>query len=167
MGHALWRAAGTVVGYASLADEVDTWPLLRAALRDGKELIAPRVEGADLVWRRLSGLEPGVDVAPGPFGILEPVTGAARWDPARAVEPVLWLVPGVGFDRAGNRLGRGAGYYDRALGAAQAVRGTLGLAFVCQVVAAVPVGPGDWPVAAVVTPNGWMDGRDAAVTAAR
>jgi 5-formyltetrahydrofolate cyclo-ligase len=90
-------------------------------------------------------VDPGDALVRGAFGLLEP-------DPAwpvvghHAVE--LWVVPGVGFDRAGGRLGRGGGYYDAALASSAAP--SIGVCFAAQLVDVVPSEPHDRPVRRVV-----------------
>jgi 5-formyltetrahydrofolate cyclo-ligase len=155
-GHDCWRAAATVVAYAAMTDEVDTWPLMEAALRAGKQLVLPRVEGRALALCVVTAPQPGAELARGSLGIWEPRAACPRWCPERGAGDTLWLVPGVAFDRAGRRLGRGGGYYDRALRAHGAGAGVVGLAFACQLVEAVPAGPDDWHVNAVVTPAEWV-----------
>ena len=148
----LWRAARTVVAYMALPDEVATGALLDAALAHGKTLVLPAVRAGEIVWHRVPTLDPAWFVR-GPFGILEPPAGAPVWHAAAAATPCLWLVPGVAFDRAGHRLGRGGGYYDRALRAAQATCGTVGLAYREQLCACVPAGALDWSLEFVATPD--------------
>jgi 5-formyltetrahydrofolate cyclo-ligase len=91
------------------------------------------------------------------FGIAEPLgTSAARIEP-RALD--LVLVPVVGFDKAGNRLGMGGGYYDRSFAFAlrRATRRPclIGVAFDCQRVGGLPARPGDVPLDGVVTPRAY------------
>jgi 5-formyltetrahydrofolate cyclo-ligase len=66
---------------------------------------------------------------------------------------VVWLIPGVGFDRRGRRLGRGGGYYDRTLSEASVTRGLLGLGFTCQLIEAVPADENDWRMNWIITPE--------------
>ena len=85
---------------------------------------------------------------PGVFDILVPpgenlLTSVAPTD--------LVLIPGVGFDRAGHRLGRGRGYYDRALRGVLAGALRVGLAHECQVVSHIPVDEHDERVDYIVT----------------
>ena len=154
MARALWRSACTVVAYVATPDEVDTAPLLRAALAAGKTLVLPAIAGGNIVWRVVTDL--ATQLEQGRFGIQSPAASARDWYTGLCREPVVWIVPGVGFDRQGNRLGRGGGYYDRALRAANARRGTVGLAFPCQMVNAIPAGDGDWPVTFVATADTWI-----------
>lgn len=155
MGSARWRGARTVAVFASLPGEIPTRPLIQAAWTSGRRVLLPRViaEGA------LSFHE-HVQEAPlesGTFGVAEPSATATE---ASLAEADLVFVPGLAFDRRGGRLGRGAGYYDRAL--AEALAGntpsrragetaTIGLAFELQIVDAVPMAPHDVPLDAVIT----------------
>ena len=92
------------------------------------------------------------ELRPGRYGVLEPPAQAAV---IRPEEGDLVLVPGVAFDRAGNRLGRGQGFYDRAF-PASAPRPPLliGVAYQIQLVDAVPHAETDRRVDAVVTELG-------------
>jgi 5-formyltetrahydrofolate cyclo-ligase len=108
--HPLWAEYAAVLLFLSMKNEIDTGPLLEAALEAGKKVFAPRVEGEDLAFYRV--LSPAGPWEAGPFGIREPPP-AAGLSPEDF--PALILVPGLGFDRRGKRLGRGRGYYDRFL----------------------------------------------------
>ena len=85
----------------------------------------------------------------GAHGVSEPVGGTA------APPPDLVIVPGLAFDRAGVRLGRGKGYYDRWLEANPAVR-TLGVCFKFQVLERIPAEPHDVCVNAILTEDGFI-----------
>ena len=105
--HPAFRAATTVLLYHSLKDEVDTHEFIRKWSRE-KRILLPVVVGDDLELRLYTGPE---DLKPGAYGIEEP-TGELFTDYA---DIDFIVVPGVAFDRNGNRLGRGKGYYDRLL----------------------------------------------------
>ena len=109
----VWSRYRTIFLFLSTHTEIDTQPLLEAALKEGKTIFVPKV-GADaksddkLVFHRiLSGDGPW---RKGPFGIREPAGGRSPEGPDF---PTLILAPGLAFDRGGNRLGQGKGYYDR------------------------------------------------------
>ena len=105
--HPAFRAANVVLLYHSLPDEVNTHECLQRWSKQ-KCILLPVVIGNDLELRRYTGPE---DLTVGAYGIEEPV-GEAFTD----YEKIDFIaVPGVAFDRAGNRLGRGKGYYDRLL----------------------------------------------------
>jgi len=144
------RSARSVASYVGVKDEVATADLLERLLAEGKTVAVPWRPGRDLEFTVITGLR---DLAPAPFGLLEP-SEAIRVFPDRRVVPGnidLLLVPGVGFDRAGGRLGHGRGYYDRFLRQCGSAAARVGLAFECQLVDRIPMGPGDEPVDVVVT----------------
>ena len=89
---------------------------------------------------------PEADLQDGPFGARVPAS-------ARPMVPHVLIVPLVAFDRAGNRLGYGGGFYDRTLAALRAQRPTLavGFAWAAQEADALPLEPTDQPLDAVVT----------------
>jgi len=150
-----WQRARTLAAYMPLPDEADVTPLISAALQRGMVVLVPRVAGRVLSWHRIASLD-AVQFAAGQFGIREPRADTAPLcGPETAPHPLLWLVPGVGFDLHGGRLGRGGGFYDRALRAAQAVTGTVGIAFACQLIEKVPMTAQDWKLESVVSPAGW------------
>ncbi|MEK7339069.1 MAG: 5-formyltetrahydrofolate cyclo-ligase [candidate division NC10 bacterium] len=143
------QEAERVLFYASLAEEVDTWPLLRAWLKRGRLPFLPGVERRGGPLRAAPVRDLVADLKPGAFGILQPDpsrTGAVEW---RTIQ--VAVLPGLAFDLRGCRLGRGAGYYDRSLPALVAAARRIGLAFECQVVERLPAEPHDVPVDRVVT----------------
>lgn len=134
-------------------DEVATLPLITAACAEGKKVVLPSMASGMIEWREITDVSCRTELVPGVFGILEPSGTCLAWHPEQEPGNVAWLIPGVGFDRVGRRLGRGGGHYDRALAAAHAVQGTLGLAFTCQLVEYIPAGPGDWRMEWIITPE--------------
>jgi 5-formyltetrahydrofolate cyclo-ligase len=149
-GLAAYREARRLLVYVAAPGEVHTSGILEDALRRGVELYTPVVHRAErrLAMRRLKDL---AELEPGPYGIGH-VAGGEDGDPA-VLECAV--VPGVAFDPAGNRLGRGGGYFDRFLSGLQAVR--IGLAFRCQVLPHIPAEPWDVPMHYVVTEAGVLD----------
>ncbi|MBA4544437.1 MULTISPECIES: 5-formyltetrahydrofolate cyclo-ligase [Thermoactinomyces] len=139
----------TVLFYMPIRREVDVRPAIEKAWSFGKTVVLPRAlpETREMKLFRVDSFE---ELQPGAYGILEPLE-----DEAKAVEPErirLAVVPGVGFDRRGYRLGYGGGYYDRFFArAGHAVR--LGVAYSEQVVATVYPLPHDQPVHYLFTPG--------------
>lgn len=140
--HPAFRAADTVLLYHSLKDEVDTHEFIRKWSRL-KRILLPVVVGDDLELRVYTGPD---DLAIGAYGIEEP-TGARFTDYA-AIGFIA--VPGVAFDRNGNRLGRGKGYYDRLLPRIPAAY-KAGICFPYQLVEEVPAEPFDIRMDEIIT----------------
>jgi 5-formyltetrahydrofolate cyclo-ligase len=167
-----WRDAERVLCFLSMPEEVDLEDLIAAGVRAGKSLYAPLIKGEDIEFRRIP---PALGTAAheawthaswthaswtrGPFGIREP---DPDWEALDLESPLatLVLVPGLAFDRAGSRLGRGKGYYDRFLSSIAPERrsGWLLIApcFGVQVVEEVPRGPKDVVMDALATEAGWI-----------
>ena len=103
-----YKTAKTILLYCPLPDEADVFPLIDNAFSNGKCVLLPKVVGDDLELRIYKGVE---SLTRGAYGILEP-TGEVFLD-YDAID--LAIIPGMAFDRLGNRLGRGKGYYDRLL----------------------------------------------------
>lgn len=106
------KHAETFFGYNALNTEAGTYLIMKRLLEMGKKLALPRVilSKKTLIWHYVLDLEK--DVVPGAYGILEPGENLPE---AHALKEGIVLVPGVAFDRYGNRIGFGAGYYDKFL----------------------------------------------------
>jgi 5-formyltetrahydrofolate cyclo-ligase len=140
-------AGGVVVsGYMPMKSEINPLPLLRKLAAAGARLALPVVAGPGkpLIMRAWSFGEP---LVAGVWGIRQP--------PAQAptTEPDILIVPLLAFDRAGHRIGYGAGYYDMTIAAARARRAVsaVGIAFAAQEVEAVPASARDEPLDLVLT----------------
>lgn len=145
-----WKRAEIVLAFLSMKDELDTAPILKKVLEQGKTLAVPKVTGEDLVFYQIQDLEK--DVAPGAFGILEPVSGLCPV----AVETLsehhsVALVPGLAFDRENFRLGRGKGFYDRFLASAGDSLYKIGIGYSFQLVEKVPREPHDKALDLIIT----------------
>lgn len=147
------EGASTVALYAPIRSEIDTEPLARAFLDRGVALAYPRVAGPrTLVFHRVEGPD---DLCVGRWGIPEPPEDAPALLPGSL--DVL-VVPGLGFDARGGRLGWGKGYYDAALAeAAGAVR--IGFAYDCQIIGDVPMLSTDELMSYVATERRILDCR--------
>lgn len=141
-------AAAKLIGlYAAIDGEISTRPIFEAAVSAGQTCVFPRcLAGNRLEFAEIRAWE---DLEPGRFGILEP----AAHLPIRAIEQLdVILVPGVGFDREGNRLGRGGGFYDRTLPADRSSPPfSIGLGHSFQLLEQLPVRNYDRKVNEVVT----------------
>ena len=140
--------AKTVLAYYSLPDEVCTHQLLDDLVAEGKTVLLPKVLDATTMELRLyTGPH---DLAPGPFGIMEP--SGSPYSLSSGIPSIdVALIPGVAFDAEGHRLGRGRGYYDRFLRTMRTVPFVrIGLCFDFQKVESVPSDAHDIPVDLVI-----------------
>ncbi|MBI3768992.1 MAG: 5-formyltetrahydrofolate cyclo-ligase [Deltaproteobacteria bacterium] len=144
--------ARSVLLYASLGAELDVHALARAAWHARKDVYRPASAEPPPTWVR-------DDSSPSEPSIEEPLAAGARDVPEGAASserfalPILLIAPGVGFDAFGRRLGRGRGYYDRAIAALRDAGDVVivGVAYDAQVVDALPQDPWDQRVDLVVT----------------
>ena len=136
--------------YASMPGEVGTDAIAGEAARRGITLVYPRC----LDDRRLSlhAVDSLDRLVPGRYGIREPDADACPVREVRAIDAAL--IPGLAWDRAGNRLGRGAGYYDRLLADPEWRGFRCGLFFGIQEFPTVPHDPWDATMQAIVTEAG-------------
>ena len=146
------RLAGfqVVAGYRAHGSEIDPWPLMRRFAEAGARLALPFAGAVDapLVFRAYAL---GDFLAPDVTGMAAPLESAAP------LVPDLVIVPLLGFDVGGGRMGQGGGHYDRTLAALRA-RGrvfALGLAFAAQAIARVPAEPHDQRLDAILTETGY------------
>lgn len=148
----LWQEATRVGVFASRADEVDTSALIERAFLAGKQVLFPRtMDAAGLEFARVA--DPS-QLRAGRFGVREP---SPDLPVARLDQRTLLLVPGLLFDREGGRLGRGGGYYDRALAGFRDREYrpvTIGVGFFFQLVERVPMTPLDVHLDGVVSEDG-------------
>jgi 5-formyltetrahydrofolate cyclo-ligase len=146
----LFLRAERIAFYLPNDGEIDPLPLLRRAHRMGKQCYLPVIRrDLSLSFKRY---QPGDTLSKNRFGIPEPVHGKSA--PAWTIDVVL--MPLVGFDRRGRRLGMGGGFYDRTFSpqnSHQKIRlnKLVGLAHQCQEVDQLSADPWDVPLAAIAT----------------
>jgi len=142
-----FQGAATVMMYLSLPHEVDTSEVVLHAWQLGKTVVVPKIswQQRHMIPVQISSLETGfsTEVA----GLRNPITGV----PMPIDEIDLVVAPALGFDRKGNRLGRGASFYDRFFAKEQLNAQRCGFAFSEQVIDTIPVVERDEPVDFVVT----------------
>jgi 5-formyltetrahydrofolate cyclo-ligase len=148
-------APGTIVsGYSPIRSEIDPVPLMRVLAGQGARLALPAVmaRGKSLAFRAWSA---GDRLMLGALGILEPSPAAAE------LIPDIMLVPLAAFDRAGHRIGNGAGHYDYTLAHVRKGKpiAAIGVAFAVQEIAAVPALPHDVALDYVLTETQAFDFR--------
>jgi 5-formyltetrahydrofolate cyclo-ligase len=142
-----WKTAQTILTYHPLTSEADLLPLL--LMESSKEWIFPRIDGESLtlhrwtqeaIWRT------------GPFGILEP--DPEQWPNVGHETIDLALIPALAFDRNGNRLGRGKGFYDRLLASEEFRALKIGIVTELFLLPEIPTEAHDVPMDLVVTELG-------------
>jgi 5-formyltetrahydrofolate cyclo-ligase len=140
--------AKIVVFYASFRSEVETRTLMEEAVMTGKRIVLPKVnrEGHTLMLYEVKNMD---ELTPGYMGIPEP----PQIDERRVGidDADLVVIPGAGFDYAGNRLGYGAGYYDSLLSRRKKKIPVIALAYEEQIVDTIPAETHDVKVDMIVT----------------
>jgi 5-formyltetrahydrofolate cyclo-ligase len=142
-----FQGASTVMMYLSLPHEVDTSEAILHAWQLGKIVAVPKIswQQRHMIAVRINSLETGFSTSAS--GLRNPVTGV----PVPFGDIDLVVTPALGFDRRGNRLGRGGSYYDRFFANKELRAHRCGFAFAEQVVDSIPVTESDQPVDSLVT----------------
>ncbi|NMA67319.1 MAG: 5-formyltetrahydrofolate cyclo-ligase [Clostridiaceae bacterium] len=147
----VFTESSLILSYMPYGKEVNVLPLNKFILEHGKELCIPRViNNMTMDAVRINNLEE--NLVKGHFGILQPKPSL---ESVNIDEIDLILVPGLGFDLHGNRLGHGKGYYDRFLEKCPEKTFTIGIAYDMQVFDTIPHYPHDVKLKALVTESGY------------
>ncbi|MBO0995242.1 5-formyltetrahydrofolate cyclo-ligase [Bacillus sp. SD088] len=141
-----WKKARTIGITVSRFPEVDTWPIIRMAWRQGKIISIPKSDPIQKVMSFYQ-LETFLQMEKGYSRLYEPIPEETRLQPKNEID--LLIVPGLTFTKEGYRLGYGGGFYDRFLGDYH--RDTMALAFMRQINERIPIEPFDLPVQKIVT----------------
>lgn len=152
--HGALKQASTILAYAALPTEVSLDPFIASALAEGKQICIPRIDWAIKSMTSVAITNLADDLETGRYDIRVPKPGCALVEPAQLD---VILLPGLAFDRVGNRLGRGAGFYDRFISALHDAghRPTLiGVCYDAQILDSVPTEAHDHRVDLVITPRG-------------
>ena len=144
-----YRKCSSVMFYVSIHNEVDTYNLIDQALEDGKKVLLPKCRAGNKVIEAIEIKNTTADLRRGLFGILEPVNNLVPNTLVSEIDVIV--VPCVGVDRKGNRLGRGAGYYDRFLKNCVPGACKIGFAYDFQLFEYIPNNDYDIPVNIVIT----------------
>lgn len=143
-----FEAANVISSYLPVGSEADPHDVMKFAANHGKPLVLPclTTREAPLAFRHWTPGDP-TETAPG--GFQQPISSQF------ILEPDLILLPLLGFDRSGNRIGQGAGHYDRALALRPAAM-RIGIAWSVQEVGGIPADPWDVPLDAIMTEAEWI-----------
>jgi 5-formyltetrahydrofolate cyclo-ligase len=146
----LFTQAKTILAYFSCRQEPDLSPLFTTPKKWG----FPRCVGKDLSWHIW---QPGDALHTGIYGILEPLPDAPKIDQS---EVDLILIPALGCDLRGYRLGYGGGYYDRMLSKAEwESKIAIGMIFEFALIAQLPVDSWDQPLHGICTESGNLESK--------
>ena len=147
----MWLKAGRIFLFAPIVTEPDIWPLAELAIAQHKVVALPRFKSSEPGYEAARIDNVRHDLALGHGGIREPAPACRAW-PLNELD--LVLVPALGLDPGGHRLGRGKGYYDRLLAATSGVK--CGIVFDSQVLPAIPAAPHDIKLDCILTPTRWF-----------
>jgi 5-formyltetrahydrofolate cyclo-ligase len=152
LGAGDYKKASVVMAYLSMPGEVDTTPILLDAWQRGKTVVVPKVlwEQHRMIPVEIRSLETGLTADK--MGLRNPTTG----EPVPYEDIELVITPGLGFDRRGNRLGRGGAYYDRFFASPGLRAVKWAAAFSEQIVDAIPHDEKDMPVDALICETGFV-----------
>ncbi len=131
-GVSVFKKAKRVMFYIAFGGEVDTEDMIKEAQELGKIIVVPVCKKNRIIKACLLGKD--AKLARGPYGIWEPVVQEC----VDLKHLDLVIVPGIAFDKKGNRLGRGKGYYDRFLKRLPRKTTSIGLAYDFQILPSVP-----------------------------
>jgi len=137
--------ASNILFYVSYDNEVFTHEMIKESIHNGKNIFVPKSVEKDRSLI-ISKLDEWDDLEKGLYGILEPV----KIKEVSISEIEIVIVPAVGFDKKGNRVGHGKGYYDNLIKFSKDIL-FIGLAFEFQIVDNIPVNRYDFPVDMIIT----------------
>ena len=141
-----FQKANIIMSYVSKSYEVDTWTIIEKSLEMGKKVAVPYVLKGDRLMLPSLILD-CKELVKGSYGVYQPHPDNIRRVDLNQLD--LLLVPGVAFDKAGNRLGHGKGYYDRFLKKVPYTY-SLGLSYEFQVLERLPISMLDRPVSSLI-----------------
>ncbi len=143
--HPKYQKAELVFAYIDAKGEVKTKDIVEHAWENGKRVAVPRVHGDIMKFYLISSYK---DLEPGCFGIMEPKMSCT--EVIDIPENSVVIMPGVAFDREGNRIGYGKGYYDKYF-SKDSNSYKIAIAFSMQMVAKIPANVFDIKADCVVT----------------
>ncbi len=141
----VYKKAKVLMCYIALKGEVDTQEMIKQAKKTGKIVTVPVCKKAKATLMPCI-LDENAGLKKGPYGVIEPAV-----EQYVCLDDIdLVIVPGVAFDKKGNRLGRGKGFYDRFLNRLSRRTATIGLAFDFQILPSLPASSHDAKVSKVI-----------------
>ena len=144
-----FKKSSNIMIYLSFNNEVDTYKLMEYCLQRGKKVIVPFCIKKERKMIPSEVIDPNKELRLNSFGYKEPYKERIREVDTQEID--LVIVPGVVFDIDGNRIGFGAGYYDRFLNRLKSSTMTIAVCYDYQIVDRVPVDRLDIPVKCIIT----------------
>ncbi|MDR2943704.1 MAG: 5-formyltetrahydrofolate cyclo-ligase [Methanosarcinales archaeon] len=144
----LFEKSGSLFAYLDVRNEVSTRSLIEYCFTIGKPVYVPVTRGQDMFFAQIRDFS---DLVEAGYGISEP----AHPVKAETDEKSLFIVPGVGFDKYGNRIGYGAGFYDKYLNCRSYMH-LIGVCFDFQIVDRLPKEVTDVQMDSVLTEVRWL-----------
>lgn len=132
----IYKNSENILCFHSYSSEIDTIRFINKCIDDLKSIYLPKTFKDYILFYKVDSLD---DLVKGYKGIPEPVGTSERWNPETVFKSML-VMPGVGFDEKGHRLGYGGGYYDRFLDKyPEFIRRSVAIGYKCQMVDSLPV----------------------------
>ncbi len=150
ISHPLFLSSYNIAIYSAVNNEVDINEINKIAISLNKNVHYPRVSGEIIQFHKIDDLN---QLVKGKFGILEPLENI-KITPLDQID--LFVLPGICFDKSGNRIGYGYGYYDKSLENISHTK-KIGLAYSFQVVEALKSDTRDKPVGYIATEKGILN----------
>jgi len=147
-----FKESPTILFYVSYDNEVYTHEMIKDSITNKKNVVVPLTDKKNKILI-LSKLDSWDDLNPGAYNILEPKKEKIKEISVDELD--LIIVPGVGFDQQGHRIGHGKGYYDNLLKNSEKL--TIGLAFEFQIIKNIPIEKHDIPIDKIVTEKRLID----------
>jgi len=148
----LFKSCESLYAYLDVRNEVHTRPLIDYCLMAGKPVYVPVTHDKEMFFTRLFDFSNLKEAA---FGIPEPENPV----PAEPDSRSLFIIPGVGFDKHGNRIGYGAGFYDKYLSCRKYLH-LVGICFEIQLVDTLPADETDIQMDFILTEKRWITGEN-------
>ncbi|MGL5479875.1 MAG: 5-formyltetrahydrofolate cyclo-ligase [Clostridium sp.] len=146
-----YKRAKKVFIYIGFGSEINTKSLIEIMLKEGKEVFVPKVLEEEMIALKITSLN---NLIESKFKILEPIGEKSDID---GEEFDLIIMPGVAFDRSGNRIGYGKGYYDKYLKDIKSDIKKIALAYELQLIEEIETEEHDLKVDSIITENEIID----------
>ncbi|MGL4572166.1 MAG: 5-formyltetrahydrofolate cyclo-ligase [Clostridium sp.] len=140
-----YKKCKQILIYIGFGSEINTKKLIEYALEDGKEVYVPKVIKEDMVFIRINNLE---NLVTSNYGILEPIGDKSDFNVDKLG---IVIMPGVAFDKHGNRIGYGGGYYDKFLNNNVINGKKIALLYSFQIIDSIPREEHDIKVDSLIT----------------